>query len=353
MKRGILTIGIVVVVIGLITWVLINNKKENEARTAIVADDSGAIVVKTAVAEKQSLALNFSANGNFAAKQDLDLLAETNGRVTQLMVDEGDRVRKGQTLVKIDPEYANLDLQQAEAAYQKARTDMERYQSSYETGGVTRAQLDEVALNLRNAETMVQQAKRRVQDAYIKSPISGIVNSRNIEQGAYVTPSTLLFNIVDVSSLELNVTVNESQVVNIKTGDRIKITTSTFPDKEFSGVVTFIAPKADATLNYPVKIEVVSPEANTIRAGMYATAVFEFPEQAPEITIPRSSFVGGVNSNQIYVLGKDSTAQLKEVVAGRIMGEEVEIVSGLEEGETVITSGQINLVNGTKVSPQS
>ncbi len=115
MKRGILTIGIIAVVVGLIAWILINNKKENEARTAIVADESGAIVVKTAVAEKQSLQLDFSVNGNFAAKQDLDLLAETNGRVTQLLVDEGDQVRKGQTLIKIDPEYANLDLQQAEA----------------------------------------------------------------------------------------------------------------------------------------------------------------------------------------------------------------------------------------------
>lgn len=353
MKRGLLTIGIVVVVVGLIAWVLINNKKENEARTAIVADDSGAIVVKTAIAEKQSMQLDFSANGNFSAKQDLDLLAETNGRVTQLLVKEGDRVSRGQTLIKIDPEYASLDLQQAEAAFQKAKTDMERYQSSYETGGVTRAQLDEIALNLRNTETMVQQARRRVQDAFIKSPISGIVNSRNVEQGAYVSPSTLLFNIVDVSTLELDVTVNESQVANIKTGDKVKITTTTFPDQEFAGVVTFIAPKADATLSYPVTIEVINPEANTIRAGMYATANFEFPEQAPQIIIPRSSFVGGVSSNQIYVLGNDTTAQLKDVVAGRILGEQVEIVSGLNEGETVITSGQINLVDGTKVSPQS
>jgi len=353
MKRGILTAVIVIVIIGLIAWILTSNKKENEAKTAVVSKSSGAILVKTEVAKKESLNLDFTANGNFAPKQDLSLLAETNGRVTQIMVQEGSRVSKGQVLVKIDPEYASLDLQSAETAYQKLKTDMERYQSAYETGGVTRAQLDEISFNFRNAETQVKQARRRVQDAFITSPISGVVNKRNIELGAFVSPGTPLFDIVDVSTLKLEVTANESQVVNIKKGDKVAITSNVFPGKEFSGTVTFIAAKSDNTLNYPVEIEVTNPEENTIRAGMYATATFKFPKQEPQIIIPRSSFVGGVNSNQVYVLAKDSTAQIKEVVSGRILGEQVEIKSGLEEGETVITSGQINLVNGTKVSPQS
>src|SRR5690606_12573478 len=141
-------------------------------------------------------------NGNFVPKQDLSLLAESGGRVTQLLVNEGSNVSKGQTLVKIDPEYVALDLQNAESAYQKLKTDMARYESAFETGGVTRAQLDEVAFNLESAENRVRQARRRLQDAFIKSPISGTINKRHVELGSFVSPGTPLFDIVDVSTLK-------------------------------------------------------------------------------------------------------------------------------------------------------
>lgn len=353
MKKGLVVTIIVLVVVGIIAWVLISNKKANEEKTAIVSQSSGAIIVKTDTAKKQSLELDFTANGNFTANKELNLLAETGGRVTQILVNEGSPVKKGQMLVKIDPEYASLELQNAESAYQKLKTDLARYQSSYETGGVTKAQLDEIEFSLRTAETQLRQARRRVQDAFIASPMSGIINRKNIEQGAFVSPGVSLFEIVDVSSLKLEVTANESQVVNVRKGDKVTITTSVFPGQTFTGTVTFIASKADNTLNYPIEIEVANPGENSIRAGMYATARFSFPKQEEQIVIPRSSFVGGVNSNQIYVMGSDSTARIKEVVAGRIIGEQVEIQSGLNEGEIIITSGQINLVDGTKVSPQS
>src|SRR5690606_1748791 len=155
------------------------------------------------------------------------------------------------------------------------------------------------------------------------------------------------------SKLKLEVTANESQVVNIRKGDKVTITSSVFPGEEFSGTVSFIAAKADNTLNYPIEIEVDNPDGNSLRAGMYATATFKFPTQEHKTIIPRSSFVGDVNSNRVFVLGQDSTAKSQKVVSGKILGEQVEIRSGLEEGQTVITSGQINLVDGTKVSPQS
>lgn len=352
MKRGIISILTLIIVGGLIAWILTKNKKENEAKIAVVADQSGAIIVKTAVAKKEALDLDFSANGNFSAKHDLNLLAESGGRATQILVDEGARVSKGQVLVRIDPEYASLDLQNAEASYLKLKTDFARYSSSYETGGVTKAQLDEIELALKNAETMVQQAKRRVQDAYIKSPITGVVNERLIEPGAFVSPGTPLFNIIDVSSLKLKVNVNEQQVVNLHTGDHVKITSTVFPDREFQGTIRFIAPKADNALNYPVEIEVSNSGSSSLRAGMYATATFEFPKEEPKLVVPRTAFAGGVNSNQIFILENGNTAKLRNVVSGRIIGDQVEILEGLKEGETVITSGQINLNDGTTVKTQ-
>lgn len=353
MKKIIITIVIVIGVAVLIGVVLTNNKKENQEKTDIISRGSGAVFVRTTTVEKAPINLNFTANGNFAAWQDLSLLAENNGRVTRILVEEGARVNKGQVLARIDDEYLTLELKTAEDELAKLRTDQKRYESSFATGGVTQAQLDDINLSLRNAENRVQQAKRRLEDAYVKAPFAGIINKRNIELGTYVSPGTAIFDIVDVSRLKLLVNANEFQVVNLHVGQTVKIKTSVFPNSEFTGKISFIAAKADNTLNYPVEIQVNNSSSQTLKAGMYGTALFELPEEAPNIVIPRTAFVGSVSTNEVYVLENDSIARIRKVTAGRILGERVEILDGLQEKETIIISGQVNLVDGIEVKPQT
>lgn len=352
MKRVITIIIVVVVALGAIAFVLSNNKKKNEEKTAFIAKGGGAVAVRIAPVERKVVDLDFSANGNFIPKQELNFLSENAGRITAIYVDEGARVSKGQVLARLDAEIINTDRETAEASYQNALRDEARYQSSYQTGGVTQQQLDQAKLATRNAKLRLQASQRRLSDANIKSPINGIVNKRYIEVGAFVTAQgTQLFELVDVSKLKLKVNVNESQVANLKIGDHIEIKSSVFPTDKFSGKITFIAPKADATLNFPIEIEVENNKKNTLKAGMYGTAVFNFPNQAPSILVPRTSFVGSVSSNQVFVLDKsNNTSKIRNVVTGRILGDNVEILEGLKEGETVITSGQINLLDGTAVS---
>ncbi|NRF39358.1 efflux RND transporter periplasmic adaptor subunit [Pedobacter foliorum] len=352
MKRVIIIIVAIVVALGAIAYVLSNNKKKNEAKTAFIAEGGGAVAVRIATVEKKVVDLDFVANGNFVPKQELILKSENAGRISKIFVDEGDRVSTGQVLARVDAEIINTDKETAEANYQNALRDEARYQSSFQTGGVTQQQLDQAKLTTQNAKLRLQASQRKVSDANIKSPINGIINKKLIEVGAFVnTQGTDLFEIVDVSKLKLRVNVNESQVANLKLGDKIDIKSSVFPTEKFNGKVTFIAAKADPTLNFPVDIEVDNNTAKSLKAGMYGTAVFNFPKQAPSILIPRTAFVGSVSSNQIFILDKaNNTSKIRKVVAGRILGDSVEILEGLNEGETVITSGQINLTDGTPVS---
>ncbi len=350
MKKGtIITIIAVIAVFVLIGWVLQNNKKKNEEKTAVVAaGNSGAVAVKTETAKKSNIELDFTANGTFEANQDLTLSAENSGRVTRISVDEGDHVSRGQVVARIDDELLAVETQAAQANYQTALRDVERYESSFKTGGVTQQQVDAQRLNLRNAQARLQTAKRKANDADIKAPISGIVNKRFIEKGSYVSPGTQLFEIVDLSKLKLKVTANEAQVVNLKVGDQVKITSNVFPDKSFTGKISFIAAKADANLNFPVEVQVSNNSGNQLKAGMYGTATFDLPAQKPLITVPRSAFVGSVNSNKVYLL-KGNTAQEHKVTPGRIISDRVEILNGLNEGDIVIISGQVNLVDGAQV----
>ncbi|RYF18028.1 MAG: efflux RND transporter periplasmic adaptor subunit [Flavobacteriales bacterium] len=352
MKRVITIIVVLVVVLGAIAYVLTNNKKKAQETTDFIAKGSGAVAVKTADVARKEINLDFTANGNFAANQELNFLSENAGRVSKIYVSEGDRVSKGQVLARIDAEIINTDRETAEATYQNAVRDEARYQSSYATGGVTQQQLDQAKLATQNAKLRLQASQRRLSDANIKSPINGIVNKKYIEVGAFVTAQgTQLFELVDVSKLKLKVNVNEGQVANLKNGDAVEIQSSVFPTDKFSGKVSFIAAKADETLNFPIEIEVSNNIKNSLKAGMYGTAVFKFPKQAPAILVPRTSFVGSVSSNEVYVLNKSkNTAEIRKVVSGRILGENVEVLEGLKEGETVITSGQINLTEGTPVT---
>lgn len=349
--RVIIAVTALVAVIALIGFVLTNNKKKNLEKTTIVSQSSGDVAVRVEPVTMQLLERDFAVNGNFTPFQQLDFSAENSGRVTKVLVKEGSRVSRGQLLAIIETDQLDIDFETAQANYQNAARDLQRYENAFKTGGVTQQQLDQARLALENAKASVEQSRIRIGDANIRSSMNGVINKKYIEPGAVVSPGTKLFEIVDVSKLKLNVTVNESQVASLKLGDRAVVKASVFPDKTFTGKVSFIAAKADASLNFPVEIEVASNPGNLLRAGMYGTAIFEFPQAAPRIVVPRAAFAGSVSSNQVFVVENGNTARIRNIIAGRIVGDKVEIISGLREGEVVITSGQINLVDGSKIRP--
>ena len=347
-----IVIGIAVIALG--AFILMNNKKKNEAETALVSKKNNAVSVKIDTVKTEAVNADFVANGTFLPSQELNFSAENSGRVIKVLVDEGSQVRIGQTLAIIKGDQLSIDVQNANATYQNALTDSKRYENAFKTGGVTQQQVDQAKLNLVNAKAKLDQSRITFGDATIKSSINGIVNKRSIEPGSVVSPGTELFELVNVSKLKLRVTVTESQIAELKLGSKVKVKASAYQDKDFEGKVTFIAPKADSALNFPIEIEIENNSANEIKAGMYGTAEFATggtKNNAVKI-IPRSAFVGSVNGNQVFVVNtKDSISKLIKIVSGRVFGDKVEVLSGLENGQIVVTSGQINLTDGTKVSP--
>lgn len=349
--KKLLYIVIGIAVIALIAFILMNNKKENEAKTAIVAEKNAAVSVKIDTVKTEEVSLDFVSNGNFEPIQELKFSAEKSGKVVKVLAKEGDYVTVGQTLAIVRSDVLNVDAQTANATYQNAVTDYNRYENAFKTGGVTKQQLDQAKLAMVNAKSQLTQANINVGDTRIKAPISGFINKKYIEPGSILAgaPATELFDIVNVSKLKLKVTVNESQVASLKVGTTINVSASVYPDKTFSGKITFIASKADESLNFPVEIEIANNASNDLKAGMYGTAEFASKQQKQSLMIvPRNAFVGSVSSNQIFVV-ENGTAKLKTVTAGRILGDKVEILKGLSDGEQVIITGQINLQNGSKV----
>ncbi len=351
MKKTIITIAVIVGALVLIGIILTNNKKENKEKTDIVAQTNASISVKVATVATKEVNLDFVANGNFEPTQELNFSAEKSGKVISVLVKEGDYVKVGQTLATMRGDVVNVNAQTAQATYQNALSDYNRYENAFKTGGVTKQQLDQARLQMVNAKANLTQANINVGDTRIKAPINGYINKKFIEPGSMLTgmPATEMFEIVNVSKLKLTVAVNESQVAGLKLGNTVNVKASVYPDKNFSGKITFIAPKSDASLNFPVEIEIANNTSNDLKAGMYGTAEFGSKQQKQSLMIvPRNAFVGSVSSNQVFVV-ENNIAKLTKVTAGRIFGDQVEILGGLTDGQTVVVTGQINLQDGNTV----
>lgn len=340
-------------VVGGGAYIINKNQKETERQTAIIASSNADVPVNIVTADFQHVSSDYASNGTFAPLQQMQLASEMSGKVTRVLVKEGDFVRAGQTLATVKKDALEVDRSTANAGYQNAIVDNQRFENAYKTGGVTKQQLDQSRLQLKNAKNAVEQSNIRVGDSNVRTLVSGYINKKTVEPGAVVSPGTPLFEIVNTSKLKLQVNVNEAEVANLRIGDDIKIKVSVYPDKEFSGKVSFIAPLADATLNFPVEITVSNNPNNELRAGMYGSAIFSAKESGTQhamMVLPKDAFVDGVSNNKVFVVQPDNTVKLVSVVSGKIFGDKIEIISGIAKGDKVVTSGQINLSNGTKVT---
>jgi RND family efflux transporter MFP subunit len=277
------------------------------------------------------------------------IASEVAGKVVRVLVDEGSRVSAGQVLAVIEGDKQNVSLANARAVFNNAQSEVARFESAYASGGVTKQQLDQVKLQLENARNNMKSAQISAGDVNVRASFSGIVNAKMIEPGSYVSAGNPMFEIVNVSTLKLKVNVDEKNIGSVKLGQNVLVESDVLSGQKWTGVVSFIAPKADASLNFPVELTIKNNASNDLKAGMYGTATFGNGQTASALVVPRTAFVGNVSSNKVFVI-KDGKAVLTEVVSGRNFGDYVEIRSGIQNGEQVVTTGQINLNNNDAVS---
>jgi len=350
MKKTIIYIIVAAVLIGLAAYKIAGNKEKQTAEVKEVAKQVDKINVNIVTVARENIDTDYSANGTFLPKQEMSQSSEIAGRIVNVLVKEGSRVGAGQVLATIKRDAIEVDVTQAQNNLQNAIIDNQRYESAFKSGGVTKQQLDNSRLQLKNAQAAVRAQGVRVNDTSIRAGISGTINKKMVEPGTVVSVGTAMFEIVNINSLKLSVLVDESQIGRIQLGQEVPINVNVLPEENFVGRITFIAPKSDASLNFPVEIEVQN--RGNLKAGMYATATFKTNNGAETqnmLTVPAEAFVNGVSSGQLFIV-QNGVAKLIKVTTGKVYGDKVQVLSGLNGGEQVVTSGQINLDNGSKVN---
>lgn len=344
-KKSLLSILLVLAVAVGFYFILERNKAKNQSEVNIVAEKNNDVAVRTAVVQFEEMNNEVQENGTFLAKTTATISAEMGGQLIGLYVKEGSYVRPGQTIAKLKGDKLNVQTSNAQANLDQALSALARYEAAYKTGGVTALQLDQERLQVKNARAQVQSAQLQSGDTNVVARIGGVVNRKNVELGTVVAPGTPIVEVVDISALKLKVEVDESLVPQLAIGNIVKVKPSVV-EETIDGRVTFIAPMSNGALKFPVEITI--PNNGQLKAGMYGTALFSRAGLSRTMVIPREAFVGGVSSNQVFVV-KNGIAQLTNIQSGMNFGDKVEVISGLKQGDVVVTSGQINLSNNTKV----
>jgi len=347
--KKVIYIVVVLVALAAIGYKLMSNKEQMAANAAVAQIKSDAIPVTLTEVESAKLDKSFTAQGNFAPIQSLTLLSETQGQIKSILKRKGDKVRAGELLVQVESNTMAADLATAQTNAEKAKRDLERFENLAAGDAITKRQLEEARLAAKSTEAQLVAARQRLTKTRITAPISGEINEIYVEVGSYLNPGTKLYDIVNVDKLKLKVKASESEVLLISKGDKVKVKADAGSGQEYEGVVTAIAAQADPTLKFDVEVEVQNAANNNLRAGMYGTAFFEVADQRDAMLLPREAIVGSIQNPSVFVV-KDGVASSRKVKVGVVTQDKVEVLDGVQPGEKVVRSGQINLREGIKVS---
>ncbi len=342
LRRMVAILSIVLLLAGAVA-ILASHKSRRE-RSAAEDHSVRSVSVSTVQVERGRIALAFTANSITQPVRELSFTSDVSGRVSEILVEKGTRVECGTAVLTVDSELLKADFTAAEAAWKALQKDRERLSRSHAAGGVSEQQLDAVSTQLIAAESRMSISRRRYEDATVKSPISGIVNERYVETGALIAPNSPLFEIVDDSRVKLLCLIPDSKLSLLSTGSGV---TAASADAVFSGRVTHIGLKADRSLHHPV--EVLLDRDSRLRAGMYLKVTF-CPEDSREaILIPRRAVSGSAGAGAVAYVAGNGKASRRSLQLGEMIGDRVEVLSGLSEGEEVILSGLMNVYDGAQL----
>jgi RND family efflux transporter MFP subunit len=348
MKTKYIVIFVAIVLAGLVTYKLWANKKSINKKNSPVPVAEIRIPVKVSTVVNQLLEINIKKTGNLAPFKEVKAFALTGGTIRSLRFKLGDHVSQGQILAVTDERLLQLELEKAETSAAKLRNDLDTYTELLEGKAATQEKVNEVRQNWLDAVNQVSQAKRNLSDIAIRAPTSGIISAKAIEEGVYVTAGGEIATIVDLSKAKVQVNLTENEVYQVSPGQKVKTTTDVYPGKVFNGIISYISPQADATHNYPVEVMVDNTDQSILRSGTFVYADFSRITKQNMIVIPREA-TESVKNASVYVV-ENNVARQKTIQTGAEVGGNIQVLDGLTPGELVVTSGQINLKDGSLIS---
>jgi len=287
--------------------------------------------------------------GTTEAWQDVQVAADTAGRIEWIGPLEGERVNKGDLLIKIDVTALKAALDHAEAQFQLADDLYQRRRRLYERKIIAKEELDQSATQRTLAATDLEQIRAKYNHGFPRSPIGGIINHLYVDVGEFIDTGKPIADIVNIDRIKINVQVPELDIRFVLDGQETPVKIDAFAERALSGTVDFVAFKADpATKTFLVRTVIENPFAD-IRPGMIARVAFVRRVIADALMAPLFALVDKGGERLVFI-EKDGVAQSRTVSIGVIEGDRVQITDGLNPGDHLIVRGQTEVEDGMKVS---
>jgi membrane fusion protein, multidrug efflux system len=296
--------------------------------------------------------------GSLRAVRGADLSLEVSGVVDTISFNSGDDVERGAPLLKLRSEDDAAKLESLQATAELNELNYERDLKQFKIQAVSQATLDTDAANLKNAKAQVAQQQAILDKKFLVAPFAGHLGIRAVDLGQYLGAGTVIVTLQALDPVFLDFFVPQQSVDQIRLGETVAVKVDAYKDRSFSGEITAINPKVDASSrNVQIRATLKNPD-HKLLPGMYAT--IDIATGAPQnyITLPQTAITFSPYGDTVYIVdskdnGADGRPQLiarqSFVTTGATRGDQIAVLKGVSEGDMIVTSGQIKLHNGSTV----
>lgn len=313
--------------------------------TALAEEQSQNVIVAPAAMDR--FVDRIEALGTTFSNESVIITANVTDKVTQILFEDGQRVEQGDLLVSMRRDEQKAALAAADAVLAERKTAYDRAKALERRQFTTTAQLEEREAALFEAEALRDGARARLADREIRAPFSGVVGLRRISVGALVTPGDRITTLDDLDTIKLDFTVPATHLSAMQPGLEITARTTALPDREFRGEIRSVSTHIDPVTRSITARAMIDNKDHTLKPGLLMTVQL-MKNPRPAIVIPEEALVPSGVDNFVFVVNTE-TAERRAVQTGARRPGEVEILSGLAEGDLVVTHGTMRLRDGQKV----
>ncbi len=359
-KRMIIMLILVAVLVGGV--IAFNLFKGSMMRKFMAASGEPPQTVTTLVANRSEWIPELQAVGTLRAVRGVDISPEVAGTVRHLSFVSGQNVKAGDVLVEFVNDAEKAQLKSLEASVQLARITLERDRAQLAAQAISQAQVDTDTADLQGKEAQWAQQSALLAKKYLVAPFGGKLGISTINPGQFLNPGDKIVTLQEITPILVDFNVPQQQVSQLGVGRTVALSVDAWPNKVFSGKISAISPLVDAgTRNIAVEAQIENPKQELL-PGMFGRVRLAHGEKQSLITLPQSAVTFNPYGATVFVVksapkpatteaghpaGTGLVAEQVFVTTGATRGDQVAIISGLEAGTTVVTSGQIKLKTGT------
>lgn len=351
----ILRMVVMLIVIGVILGGIFGFQafKSQMIAQAIAARSNPAQTVSTTKATTSDWQERLEAVGSFRALNGADLSSEVSGIVESFAFQDGQDVAAGAPLLQLRAEEDIATLRQYQAAADNAQITYDRDLKQLKAQGVSQATVDSDLATLKSNQAQVAAQQALIDKKTVKAPFAGRLGTRQVDLGQYLAAGTTMVTLQSLDPILFDFTLPQQALPKLKVGEAVTATLDGYPGRGFDGTITAISPLVDSTTrSLTVRASFANPD-HALLPGMYGKATVAVGQPQRYVTLPTTAIVSNPYGDIAYVVGGEGTGQTVKqifVTTAGSRGDQVAVSKGVKEGDTVVTSGQLKLQNGSPVT---